>query len=383
MPPIRPTGNRVDAQHPDAPDLAGFGPHPVGVCTIERINPAQTDLPGPDKTGTRDRPLTIEFWYPAREGSPQGGEYSTLLRDGKTPVTLHGRAWRNAKGAAGDFPLVLISHGYPGNRFLMAHLGETLASRGFAVAAADHPGSTYADKGLFASTLLHRPLDQRFAIDSLATARDLPVSLDCDNVAVIGYSMGAYGALVFAGAGLSAAGTGYSPDHADALSRHAEGSAALASLVDPRVKAVVPIGLWGGQHGFWTKGALASIQKPVLLIGGSDDAISGYETGILPVFHGLTGATRHLLTFAGAGHNAAAPIPAPEESWAAVPDLDFLPAEHYADAVWDSLWMNAVAQHVIAGFLAHHLQGRAEGPTLGLTGQRAQGITLQTLQGRA
>jgi len=34
---------------------------------------------------------------------------------------------------------VIISHGYPGNRFLLSHLAENLASKGFVVAAPDHP----------------------------------------------------------------------------------------------------------------------------------------------------------------------------------------------------------------------------------------------------
>jgi predicted dienelactone hydrolase len=40
-------------------------------------------------------------------------------------------------------PLVIISHGYPGNRYLMSHLGEDLASKGYVVASIDHRDSTY------------------------------------------------------------------------------------------------------------------------------------------------------------------------------------------------------------------------------------------------
>lgn len=358
-PPIRPVGNRIDGIHPDAPSLAGYGPHPVGVCTYTLINPSQPDLTNDRTPSLKDRSLIAEFWYPAAQGSPQGGSYSTLLRDGTTPVTLHGRAHRKAKGADGRFPLVVISHGYPGNRYLMAHLAETLASRGYGVIAADHSGSTYDDKGPFAATLLHRPLDQRFLIDSLAAA-SLPIMLDTSNCAVIGYSMGAYGALTFAGAGLSDKALAYAAPHSTALQRHAEAEPRHIALIDPRVKAVVPIGLWGGQHGFWSKTALASVQKPILLIAGSDDQISGYETGIRPTFADLTSTTRHLLTFDMAGHNAAAPIPAPENSWTPSAALDFLPAEHYADEKWETLWMNAVAQHVIATFLGLYLREQTD-----------------------
>jgi predicted dienelactone hydrolase len=54
---------------------------------------------------------------------------------------------------------VIISHGYPGNRFLMSHIGENLASKGFVCVSIDHKDSTYDDQKAFASTLYNRPFD--------------------------------------------------------------------------------------------------------------------------------------------------------------------------------------------------------------------------------
>ncbi|MEZ5791978.1 MAG: hypothetical protein R3D34_14760 [Nitratireductor sp.] len=69
------------------------------------------------------------------------------------------------RGPSGGYPLVVISHGYPGNRFLMSHLAENLATKGFVVAAIDHRDSTYDDPAYlsgngFGSTLVNRSLDQ-------------------------------------------------------------------------------------------------------------------------------------------------------------------------------------------------------------------------------
>ena len=131
---------------------------------------------------------------------------------------------------------------------------------------------------------------------------------------------------------------------------------------------------------------LGTVTKPCLMLAGSADAVSGYETGIRKVFAGLTGTTRHLLTFDGAGHNAAAPIPAPDESWTLSAALDFLPAEHYADPVWDTVWMNAVAQHMIAAFVGLHLQGDTGlalylSPDLpGFANGKTKGLRLETLK---
>jgi hypothetical protein len=170
--------------------------------------------------------------------------------------------------------------------------------------------------------------------------------------------MGAYGTMIAAGCGLSDAALAYAPDTPRALlEAHAAGADGLGALCGTHVRAVVPIGLWGAQHAFWDAAGLAGLKVPALFIGGSGDAISGYETGIRHAFLGASGAARHLLTFEGAGHNAAAPIPAPRESHAAVPWLDFVPFAHYADPVWDTLRMNGIAQHLAAAFLSRHLSG--------------------------
>jgi predicted dienelactone hydrolase len=365
--------NRIDMVRPDAPPLAGYGPHPVGVTTQRIVNPDQVNLLASGNGPLRysDRVLVTEVWYPAEQGTLQGGSYRTDLRDGRQQAVLHGRAARDVPAAQGRFPLVVLSHGYPGNRFLMSHLGETLASRGYVVAAADHPGSTYADKADFGITLLHRPIDQRAIIDGMATG-PLASRTDTDRVAVIGYSMGGYGALVFAGAGLSDTGLNRpGGPRIDVMSRHKAGAAEHLALVDPRVKAIVPIGPWGAQHGFWDDTALADIRVPMLVIGGGCDSVSGYHNGIRRIFDAATGCDRHLLTFDLAGHNAAAPIPAPVESWARVDWLDFIPFEHYADPVWDTVRMNNIAQHCIAGFLQSRLIGAVTGPLTELVSDAA------------
>jgi len=81
-------------------------------------------------------------------------------------VTLHGQACGDAAPLATEapFPLVIISHGYPGNRYLMSHLGENLASKGFVTVSIDHKESTYGRSEAFASTLYNRAFDQLFVL---------------------------------------------------------------------------------------------------------------------------------------------------------------------------------------------------------------------------
>ena len=160
--------NRIDAVTPMAPELAAYGASAIGVRTIQATETNRVDILSTKEGGPSaryDRTLTLEVWYPATlaPGQTRGGEYKGVMtRDGVTVVTLHGQAVRDAAPAAlaGGYPLVVISHGYPGNRFLLSHLAENLASKGYVVVSADHKDSTYEDQKAFASTLYNRPLDQ-------------------------------------------------------------------------------------------------------------------------------------------------------------------------------------------------------------------------------
>ena len=100
------------------------------------------------------------------------------------------------------------------------------------------------------------------------------------------------------------------------------------------------------------------------MVGGSDDEISGYETGIRQIWQDTTAADRALLTFENAQHNAAAPIPAPQESYIPHPELGMLPFEHYADPVWDNVRMNNILQHAATGLFDHYVRNDQSAPDL-------------------
>lgn len=350
--------NCIDKVRPDAPELAFFGENPVGVTTVDLVHKDQLDVANMSKghAPRYDRPFTVEIWYPCTSHPDQRCSYSTLLRDGVTQAKLTGRASRGADMAPGHYPLVLISHGFPGNRFLLSHFAENLASKGYVVASVDHADSTYQEDISFESTRYNRPLDQRFVLDALTNkAQPIAQIIDAEYIGVIGYSMGAYGALTFGGAGFADGGMKHDdPVFSEVFERHRAGSAQHQALIDPRVKALVPIGPWGRQHDVWDAAGLAGVTKPTLVIGGSKDDISGYEDGIRKIFDELTSTKRYLLTFDHAGHNAAAPIPVPSEFW--VEGIDERAFSHYEDRVWDTLRMNNVAQHFVTAFLGLYLK---------------------------
>ena len=370
--------NRIDVIRPDAPALAAYGDYKVGVQTMTFTNMGQVDVAQTQADGdipTYDRPLTVEIWYPAAADTAAGGSYQAMMRDG-TDVTLQGQAVRDAAALTGEtFPLVIISHGYPGNRWLLGHLGENLASKGYVVASIDHTDSNYDDMGNFGSTLYNRPWDQKFVIDSMESLDgDLGAITDASNTAVVGYSMGGYGALILAGAGLTEAITSsdYAPPQG-LLERNVMGSDTHAELEDDRIKAFAAFGPWGNNRGFWDADGLAGIDKPLLLIAGSVDDVSEYDA-IRGIFDGAVNSDRHLLTYLNANHNAGAPMPSPAEGYAINETLGWAPFEHYGDAVWDNVRMNNIAQHFVTAWVDQNLKGADMSEYFDLTPNAADGV---------
>jgi len=357
---------------PTAPELAARGEFGVGVQTLTLVNPAQVDLISAlagSETPIYDRSITVEVWYPATipADATELTTYADTLgradQEGSlVPFEFSGRAFRdalpNAEGA--PFPLVVVSHGFPGSRFMMTYLTENLASKGYVVVAIDHTESTFADTGNFGSTLLNRPLDQIFVIDEmerLSSAESFLNGLvDASNTALIGYSMGGYGALNVIGAGYGATLSGFMGPVVAGRLAGAEGYTA-----DARVQAAVLFAPWGGDlsaigvpnAAMWDDSALADITIPTLWIAGSDDDVALYEGGIARMFDAAVNSDRRLLTYANALHNVA-PNPPP----AAAVALDQY--ERYAEPVWDEAHVNNVNQHFVTAFLDLNLKGDSD-----------------------
>lgn len=366
-----PAENRIDQIRPDAPALAKYGEYQIGVRTLQVVNKNQIDLvkmgeadggnADAEKVGVSeaaalpryDRPLTLEIWYPAIPGEVK--PYQVFLRDGETQVELFGKATRDAEPnrSGAPYPLVLISHGYPGNRFLLSHLAENLASKGYVVASIDHTDSTYRTRAVFSSTLVNRPLDQLFVLDEMARLGSeeqtfLNGVVDANRTGLIGYSMGGYGAVITAGGGVTKKAVEQGAPRGT-LGVHLAGSTEHERHRDDRIKAVVAFAPWGMKSGFWDQEGLEGIHVPILFVAGSADDVSGYEGGVRAIFEQAKNVDRILLTFANANHNAAAPMPAPAESYVAhngaAPSFS-----HYADSVWDTVRMNNIVQHFVTAY---------------------------------
>ena len=365
--------NRIDVVSPMAPELAAYGTYDIGVRTMQA-----TDRGRPDVLSTKpgapapryDRTLTLEVWYPATlaPGQTAGGEYRVVTRDPAVIATLRGRAVRDAppRTDGGPFPLVIISHGYPGNRYLMSHLGENLASKGYVAVSIDHKDSTYDDQKAFASTLYNRPFDQLFVLAEIArlgkagSGSFLAGIVDAAQTGIVGYSMGGYGVVNVIGGGYSTASEtlAVAPPNRMLAERGAVNPTYQQGR-DPRIKAAIAIAPWGMVGGFWDAEGLKGIRTPVLFVAGSVDDVAGYEKGTKAMYQQAVNADRYLLTFVNANHNAGAPIPAPAETYAYSETLKSYPFMHYADAVWDTTRMNNILDHFATAYFDLYLKNDA------------------------
>lgn len=370
--------NRVDRVTPMAPELASYGSYDIGVRTLQLIDKSRPDVLNTQEgapVARYNRALTVEVWYPARlePAQQRGGEYRALTRDGLTTVTLYGQAVRDAAPVTRDgaFPLVIISHGFPGNRYLLSHLGEILASKGFVVAAIDHTDSTYdyqTSRALAVSSAAYnRSLDVLFVLHELARLSQAAAKsflsgvVDAEHTGLVGYSFGGYGVVNVVGGGYSQAAVtraGAPPNKM--LADRAAANPAYRRSIDPRIKAAIAIAPWGMPLGIWDAEGLKGVRTPVFFVAGSVDDVVGYEQGTKAIYQDVVNADRYLLTFVNANHNAGAPIPAPAETYVYSEKLKFFPFEHYADAVWDTTRMNNILDHYATAYFGLYLKGEQD-----------------------
>lgn len=339
------------------PELALPGEYKVGVRTLQATNPQQ--LSAVDYQSKQDRSLTLEVWYPA---TPEQGAKKTSYENVSrlhVPFSLAANAYRDAPESTGTtFPLVVLSHGYTGYRTIMFYLGEHLASHGYVVVGIDHTDSTTAEidfkNGPFAgfpSTLINRARDQQFVLDYFSqSSSPLAGIIDNSHAAVIGYSMGGYGAIntiggcySFLQAGLQQ--LGFPETAAKALLPVFNSCNAGREKVDPRWKAMVAFSPWGQELNVHSDKALLNIKVPSLYVVGDHDDVSGYENGVKKLFEQSGSKESYLLVYQNARHNIA-PHPAPQETYAT--DIDI---GHYFEPSWNSETLNRINQHMALAFL--------------------------------
>ena len=202
------------------------GPHAVAKVDTAFIDGARPTPPNGDFGGARARTLEATVWAP---------------RDVATP-----------------HPLVVYSHGFMSNRSENAPLAELLASHGYVVVAVDFPLTNgAAPGGATVTDVAEQPGDVRFVIDQILAWRggDRPFAgeIDTDRIAAVGLSLG----------GLTTELVSFHP-----------------RLRDPRIAAAVSI---AGPSEMFSSDFFATTDVPMLMIGGTGDAMIPFERNAAPI----------------------------------------------------------------------------------------------------
>ncbi|XGV99523.1 MAG: alpha/beta hydrolase [Leptolyngbya sp. BL-A-14] len=217
---------------------------------------------------------------------------------------------RNADNKA-SIPLVVILHGAASDRSTFAYLATHLASYGFAVAIPESPGNSAQRYRQFlagralepdVAELINQPLDVTRLLDELERRSRTDTSLQALNlqqVGVMGHSQGGYAALALAGAPLNLAQL-----QQDCQSGQTFNITLLVQcqaltlppraerLQDSRIKAVLAVNpITSSLLG---RSSLSQIQVPVMLMAGSNDAVTPAVPEQIRPFTWLTTPDRYL-----------------------------------------------------------------------------------------
>lgn len=352
----------------EAPELGRAGSYRIGTSVVRMALAGRGKISGMSavtgKLEAADRSLNLRYWYPANAtGQGQPVRYDHVMHfPGKPPfpVASQGIALADAQPLAGKkFPLVLMSHGYGGWNTQFSNLAEHIASQGYVVAAIDHEDMVADGVGSFllsfGNVLMDRSLDQRQVLAQIQSdVRESKAPylglVDPDNIGLIGYSMGAYGAIGTAGAPYR-----FDDGPLENLPKAARETVQSAAAQPAPIKSLVVFSPWGGQPDSraWHETGLAQVELPVLMVAGNQDDVVNFKDGVSWLFNNMTGAERYLLVYREARHNIVG------NEFDLSEGDPFMAAEFLKEPVWRSDRLNAINQHFVTAFLDLTLKGDA------------------------
>lgn len=241
--------------------LIGPGEYDVGVSTITITD---TD---------RNRPLTVDVWYPLTEGTTgEPHRYTFLTGDYyESPAAISADA--TAISPDGPFPLVVYSHGSGGQRYVASNYTETIASHGYLVVAPDHTGNTAVERIAETSDdtaliALNRPQDVGVVIAAMLDPENpetagFVASADPERVAVTGHSFGGFTAY--------AAAAGYANDL---------GEVGPEPLLDAIIPIAPAVGGDDPEQQLLSDGRLNAVTIPALVIAATNDQTTPIEPNV-------------------------------------------------------------------------------------------------------
>jgi predicted dienelactone hydrolase len=131
--------------------------------------------------GAETRALMTSLWYPASPGTSMSEH---VIGSPESPLFRLGEWADDAQPAVGPFPLIALSHGTGGSAQIMSWLARALASRGYIVAAVNHPGNNALEKYTAEGFLIwwERARDLTTVIDMLLRDKEFGQIIDLSRI---------------------------------------------------------------------------------------------------------------------------------------------------------------------------------------------------------
>ena len=261
-------------------------------------------------------PINGALFFPAEQNT---GTISTVAEN---PVFQGQQVYSDAQPLAGQYPVVLMSHGLGGHWRTLAWLGKALAARGAIVILVDHPNSTarhfHIKPGLDHGT---RVSDLLEAMEHVADTLNFHSAIDNTRLYATGFSYGGWTALSMAGVTGDLTGYAQHCAQAGALSSHCNdlnrAGFDLSELDEAR---------WNASYKVEKITAVAAID-PGLLYGLSHKNVQDVDADVLLIGLGEGEQRLYATDFSEAGNGFLELL---QGSHSASSHIDVSPANHYS-----------------------------------------------------
>ncbi len=254
--------------------------------------------------------MHMMVWYPT-------SDITRLTKVGPFEIDVT----RNAEIESGRRSMVVISHGDGGSHLGHRDTALHLARKGFIVVTVLHPHNNYTDNSAEGThqNWVNRPRHISNAIDTLLKNGKFREAINDNNIAIVGYSAGAYTALVSAGAIADSSNiyTHCKKNTDDfrlcmnygaySRSKIEKGNTVIKNSGDKRIKALVlmaPLGVL-----FSDRESLSNVKIPVRIYRAEKDEILRYPHHAEFIKDNLPLSPRYIVVKNAGHHSFISPIP--------------------------------------------------------------------------
>lgn len=246
--------------------LAAEGPFHVG---FRETQITYTDLSGASRT------MRVNLWYPT--DATTGADASYL--GGLIPAP---GIWLDATPSAGEFPLVIFSHGHQGGPENISMTLTHMVTHGWVAVAPEHTGNTTFDSSSRDTQIYwRRPTDVSATIDNLLDADPISAHLD-GRILAVGHSFGGYTMWPLAGATWDVddmiAQCAIDPDAICSTWTDDDEAIFRAGAADDRISAFATLS--GGDFDRFHAAGVATVDRPMMVVTGDLDGDNAAGTAL-------------------------------------------------------------------------------------------------------